>query len=65
LLPKLEIAHENGLSPTKDKIGSASTVTPNPSLKRSANGMSRWPSSAEPAAHSALAAQRATPSSPA
>ena len=40
-------------------------VTPNPSLKRSANGMSRWPSSAGPAAHFALAVQRAMPSSPA
>jgi len=40
-------------------------VWPNPSLKRSANGMSRWPSSAGPAAHFALAVQRAIPSSPA
>ena len=38
---------------------------PNPSLKRSANGMSHWPSSAGPAAHFALAVQRATPLSPA
>ena len=38
---------------------------PNPSLKRSANGMSRRPSSAGPAAHFALAVQRAMPSSPA
>ena len=38
---------------------------PNPSLKLSANGMSRWPSSAGPAAHFALAVQRATPLSPA
>jgi len=40
-------------------------LMPNPSLKRSANGMSRWPSSAGPAAHFALAVQRAMPSSPA
>jgi len=40
-------------------------ATPNPSLKRSANGMSRWPSSAGPSAHFALAVQRAMPSSPA
>jgi len=40
-------------------------VLPNPSLKRSANGMSRWPSSAGPAAHFALAVQRTMPSSPA
>jgi len=37
----------------------------NPSLKRSANGMARWPSSAGPAAHFALAVQRAMPSLPA
>ena len=40
-------------------------LMPNPSLKRSANGMSRWPSSAGPAAHFALAVQRATLSVPA
>ena len=40
-------------------------VLPNPSLKRSANGMVHWPSSAGPSAHFALAVQRATPSSPA
>ena len=40
-------------------------LRPNPSLKRSANGMSRWPSSAGPAAHFALAVQRAMPLSPA
>jgi len=40
-------------------------VLPNPSLKLSANGMSRWPSSAWPAAHFALAVQRAMPLSPA
>jgi len=43
----------------------AKEVTPNPSFKRSANGMAHWPSSAGPAAHFALAVQRATPSSPA
>ena len=40
-------------------------VLPNPSLKLSPNGVSRWPSSAGPSAHFALAAQRATPSVPA
>jgi len=40
-------------------------LTPNPSLKRSDNGMSRWPPSARPAAHFALAVQRAMPLSPA
>ena len=35
-----------------------------PSLKRSANGMSRRPSSAGPAAHFSLAVQRAMSSSP-
>ena len=39
--------------------------TPNPSLKRSANGMSHWPSSAGPTAHFALAVQPAMPSVPA
>jgi len=38
---------------------------PNTSLKLSANGVSRWPSSAGPAAHFALAVQRATPLAPA
>ena len=37
----------------------------NPSFKLSTNGMSHWPSSAGPAAHFALAVQRATPSVPA
>jgi len=40
-------------------------MMPNPSLKRGADGMSRWPSSAGPAAHFALAGQRAMPLSPA
>ena len=40
-------------------------VRPNHSFKRSANGMSRWSSSAGPSAHSALAVQRAMPLSPA
>ena len=40
-------------------------VKPNPSLKRSANGSARRSSSAGPAAHFALAAQRALPLSPA
>jgi len=44
---------------------SSTKATPNPSLKRSANGMSRWPSSAGPSAHFALAIQRAMPPSPA
>ena len=38
---------------------------PNPSFKPSPNGGSRWPSSAGPAAHFALAAQHAPPSVPA
>ena len=37
---------------------------PNTSLKLSTNGMSRWPSSAGPAAHFALAVQRVLPLSP-
>ena len=38
---------------------------PNTSLKLSANGVAHWPSGAGPAAHFALAVQRAMPSSPA
>jgi len=38
---------------------------PNPSFKPSPNGVARWPSSAGPSAHFALAVQRATPSVPA
>jgi len=38
---------------------------PNTSLKLSTNGMARWPSSAGPAAHFALAVQRTTPLAPA
>ena len=37
----------------------------NPSVELRANGVAHWPSSAGPAAHFALAVQRATPSSPA
>ena len=40
-------------------------LKPNPSLKLSPNGVPRWPSSAGPAAHFALAVQRVTPSVPA
>ena len=39
-------------------------VVPNPSFKPSPNGGSRWPSSAGPAAHFALAVQHAPPSVP-
>ena len=42
-----------------------SALMPNPSLKRSANSMSRWPPSAGPSAPFALGGQRAMPSSPA
>jgi len=41
------------------------TAWPNTSLKLSTNGVSRWPSSAGPAAHFALTVQRATPLAPA
>jgi len=40
-------------------------VRPNPLLKLSTNGVAHWPSSAGPAAHFALAVQRATPLVPA
>ena len=42
-----------------------SSLKPNPSLKLSPNGVPRWPSSAGPAAHFALAVQRVTPLVPA
>ena len=51
------------LLPPRKHTSCTRTRGPNPSLKRSANGMSRWPSSAGPAAHFALVVQRATPSS--
>jgi hypothetical protein len=44
---------------------SAWLVPPNPSVKRSANGMAHWPSSAGASPHFALAAQRAMPLAPA
>jgi len=40
-------------------------LMPNPSFKPSPNSVARWPSSAGPAAHFALAVQRATLSVPA
>jgi len=40
-------------------------VLPNPSLKRSANGMAHWPTRAGPAAHFALVGQCAMPLAPA
>jgi hypothetical protein len=46
-------------------IRSKPARTPNPPLKRSANGVPHWSSSARPAAHFALAAQRVTPLAPA
>jgi hypothetical protein len=46
--------------PPKASRSSKSQVPPNPSVKRSANIASRRPSSAGPAAHFALAVQRAT-----
>jgi hypothetical protein len=42
-----------------------SRLRPNPSLKLSTNGVSRWSSGAGPAAHFAPTAQRATPLAPA
>ena len=45
--------------------GSSAAALPNPSVKLSTNGVPHWPSSAGPAAHFALAVQRATPSAPA
>ena len=49
----------------KYRAGSRAAALPNPSVKLSANGVPHWPPSAGPAAHFALAVQRATPSAPA
>ena len=49
----------------QDPAHHLSTPRPNPSFKPTANGMARWPPSAGPAAHFALAAQRGTSSAPA
>ena len=46
-------------------VGRPRELMPNPSLKRSANGRPRQPSSAGPAAHFALAVRRVLPLSPA
>ena len=46
----------------KYSAGSSSAALPNPSVKLSANGVPRWPSSAWPAAIFALAVQHVTPS---
>ena len=50
---------------TVNTFAPLAALMPNLSFKRSANGMSRWPSSAGPSAHFALAVQRAMPLSPA
>ena len=50
---------------TLPTLASPATLMPNLSFKRSANGMSRWSSSAGPSAHFALAVQRDMPLSPA
>ena len=52
-------------SPEHEGITVHHLARPNNSFKLSPNGMSRWPSSAGPAAHFALAVQRAMPSVPA
>lgn len=54
-----------GYLPAGTSNTSRSRVTPNPSLKLSTNGVSRWSSGAGPAAQFAPAAQRATPLAPA
>ena len=55
------------LRPTATQIRHSTVrrAEPNPSFKPSPNGGSRWPSSAGPAAHFALAVQHAPPSVPA
>ena len=50
----------------KYRAGSrAAAALPNPSVKLSVNGVPRWPSSAGPLAHFALAVQHVTPLAPA
>ena len=51
--------------PVPSHQGYLGAAWPNHSLKLSANGMPRWPSSAGASPHFALAVQRAMPSSPA
>jgi hypothetical protein len=46
-------------------LGTMRAAPPNPSLKLSTNGVSRWSPGAEPAAHFVPVAQRATPLAPA
>ena len=54
-LQRRTVAGGHPVVPVKVAIN---TALPNPSLKRSPNGVARRPSSAGPAAHSALAVQR-------
>jgi hypothetical protein len=49
------------LLPNLQRASSASKVRPNPSLKRTPNGIAVWPSSAGAAPHCALAVQPAMP----
>jgi len=69
LIPPMGSAFRHSNSALKASLmqpsGYQTPTLPNHSLKRSANGMSRWPSSAGPAAHFALPVQRALPLSPA
>ena len=63
---KQELAASIGCAALRESVQSRQpAVKPNHSVKLSANGMSRWPPSAGPSAHFALAVQRVTPSSPA
>ena len=58
-------SEERTMQCTRSAGRRAKSARPNPSFKRSANGIAHWPSSAGPAAHCALAVQHAMPLSPA
>ena len=65
VMASLNHLHRSQACGAKYGARSWARALPNPSLKLSANGMPRWPSSAGPLAHFALAVQRVTPSAPA
>ena len=63
--PSAETGRHRGLRAMKSPRVTLREVRPNPSLKLSANGVSRWSCGAGASPHFAPPAQRATPLSPA
>jgi len=63
----LSLASKHGIVAVSQskRTCSVETVPPNPSLKRTPNGIAVWPSSAGASPHFALAVQHVLPSSPA